>query len=109
MESQQQMWAAQLQAQYNMGGGGVPRMPDWKNGVDSASMLNYAHSLFPHLHDALGSKYHQHLSPSQQQVMAINSNISRLHHNLPLGFERNGTVFRPENMAQLQLPCNQHL
>lgn len=109
MESQQQKWAAELQAQYNMGGGGVPRMPEWKNGVDSASMLNYAHSLFPHLHDALGSKYQQ-LSPSQQQVMAINSNISRLHHNhLPLRFERNGTVFRSENMAQLQLPCNQHL
>ncbi|KAH6763778.1 hypothetical protein C2S52_012631 [Perilla frutescens var. hirtella] len=116
MEMQQQKWAAQLQTHYNTGGGGMPRFPDWKSGgMDSASVLNYAHSLFPHLHAALGSKYQQ-LSPSQQQVMAINSslplsNTKRHHHNLHLGFERNGGVYHPENMAQLQLqlPCNQKL
>ncbi|KAI3464840.1 hypothetical protein Pfo_021503 [Paulownia fortunei] len=116
LELQQQKWAAQLPTQYNAGGvGGAPHLPDWKNGGrDSPSMLNYAHALFPHLHAALGSKYQQ-FSPPQQQLMAINSslplsNVKRHHyHHLPLGFERNGAAFYPENMQQLQLPCNQHL
>ncbi|KAG6390672.1 hypothetical protein SASPL_148411 [Salvia splendens] len=76
---------------YNMGGGGELRLPDWRNGA----VLN---SLFPHLHAALGSKFQQ-LSPSQQQVIAINTSLPlKRHHNLPLGFERNGAVFQPENM-----------
>ncbi|XP_042035839.1 uncharacterized protein LOC121782171 [Salvia splendens] len=73
----------------NTGGGGALRLPDWRNGA----VLN---SLFPHLHAALGSKFQQ-LPPSQQQVMAINASLP-LHHNLPLGFGRNGAVFQPENM-----------
>ncbi|XP_057794819.1 uncharacterized protein LOC131011082 isoform X2 [Salvia miltiorrhiza] len=84
------------QQQNTGGGGGLPRLPpDWSNGA----VVNYAHSLFPHLH----AKYQQ-LSPSQQQFMVIDSSFR--HHNLPL---RNGGVIHPQNIAQLQLPCNHRL
>ncbi|KAL1533301.1 hypothetical protein AAHA92_33204 [Salvia divinorum] len=76
---------------YNTGGGGALRLPDWRNGA-------VLKSLFPHLHAALGSKFQQ-LSPSQQQDMVTNTSLPlKRHHNLPLGFERNGDVFQPENM-----------
>ncbi|PIM99490.1 hypothetical protein CDL12_28018 [Handroanthus impetiginosus] len=114
LESQQQKWAAQLPKPYNTGGVGAPHLPNWKNrGRGSSSVLNYAHTLFPHLDAALASKYQQ-FSPSQQQLMAMNSsmplsNAKRHHHQLAFGFERNGTAFYHENIQQLQLPCNQHL
>ncbi|KAL2249961.1 UNVERIFIED_CONTAM: hypothetical protein Sindi_2469800 [Sesamum indicum] len=112
-ESQQQKWATQ----YNSGKVGSPHLPDWKNvGRDSSSMLNYAHALFPHLHAALGSKYQQLSPQQQQQLMAINSSslplssVKRQHNlHIPLGFERNRTAIYPENIPQLQLPCNQNL
>ncbi|KAL0360553.1 UNVERIFIED_CONTAM: hypothetical protein Sradi_3739800 [Sesamum radiatum] len=113
LESQQQKWATQ----YNSGKVGSPHLPDWKNvGRDSSSMLNYAHALFPHLHAALGSKYQQLSPQQQQQLMAINSSslplssVKRQHNlHIPLGFERNRTAIYPENILQLQLPCNQNL
>ncbi|KAL0325863.1 UNVERIFIED_CONTAM: hypothetical protein Sradi_5155600 [Sesamum radiatum] len=113
LESQQQKWTTQ----YNSGKVGPPHLPDWKNvGRDSSSMLNYAHALFPHLHAALGSKYQQLSPQQQQQLMAINSSslplssVKRQHNlHIPLGFERNGTATYPENIPQLQLPCNQNL
>lgn len=100
----QQKWAAQLQTHYNS----VSK----NGGIDSASVLNYAHSLFPHLHAALGSKY-QHLPPPQHQFMLTSTSLPlssmKQRHNLPLGFERNGGGLNPASMAQLQLSCNQHL
>ncbi|KAK4429373.1 hypothetical protein Salat_1237700 [Sesamum alatum] len=113
LESQQHKWATQ----YNTGRVSSPHLPDWKNGGrDSSSMLNYAHALFPHLHAALGSKYQQLSPQQQQQLMAINSSslpissVKRQHNlHIPLGFERNGTAIYPENIPQLQLPCNQNL
>ncbi|KAL2241962.1 UNVERIFIED_CONTAM: hypothetical protein Sindi_0314200 [Sesamum indicum] len=115
LESQQQKWTSQLQAQYSPSGVGRPHLlPDWQNGGgNSPSLLNYAQALFPHLHSVMGSKY-QHFSPPQQQNSPINStltlsNVERHHHRLNSAYERNGTALCSENSSHMQLLCNQQL
>ncbi|KAL0323191.1 UNVERIFIED_CONTAM: hypothetical protein Sangu_1938400 [Sesamum angustifolium] len=115
LESQQQKWTSQLQAQYSPSRVGRPHLlPEWQNGGRSSpSLLNYAQALFPHLHSVMGSKY-QHRSPPQQQNSPVNSaltlsNVERHHHRLNSAYERNGTTLCSENASHMQLLCNQQL
>ncbi|KAK4434617.1 hypothetical protein Salat_0624500 [Sesamum alatum] len=115
LESQQQKWTSQLQAQCSPSGVGRPHLlPEWQNGGrNSPSLLNYAQALFPHLHSVMGSKY-QHFSPPQQQHSPVNStltlsNVERHHHRLNSAYERNGSALCSENASQMQLLCNQQL
>ncbi|KAL7117492.1 hypothetical protein ACP275_03G074600 [Erythranthe tilingii] len=114
----------QVQIPQNLNSSLTSQLQTWYNGGgrDAPSMVNYAHTIFPHVHAALASKYQQFSSQHQHQhnIMAMNSslNVKKHHHqqyhnntthqeNLRLGFERNGAVFYPENVPQFQLSCNQ--
>ncbi|KAL8524067.1 hypothetical protein ACS0TY_013874 [Phlomoides rotata] len=61
----------------------------------SASVLNYAHALFPHLNAALAAKYQHQLLPLNNMLPL---GLKRQQYHLPLGFERNPPHLQLHNL-----------
>ncbi|KAF2324691.1 hypothetical protein GH714_016307 [Hevea brasiliensis] len=114
-QQQQQLWAAQLAAQYRntATSTAMTQFPSWLNGRQESPGLMPCIPSLPSSStlEVLGPKY-PHIS-QQQQFMAMtlpHARMKRQDHQIPSVYEENGVGFRAGGGAlPLQLLCNEQL
>ncbi|XP_044475898.1 uncharacterized protein LOC123203557 isoform X2 [Mangifera indica] len=114
-QHQQQVWAAQLNAQYRSGGTSTAmnQFPSWLNGRQDPNLFPCPQSISSF--EVVGSKYGSILQQRQPQLVAIASSlpppprVKRLDHHLPSVYEEIESGFCTGGALPLQLLCNERL